>query len=361
MKRSLFIFILLLGSGQLYSDSLTVIFAGDTHFGENYQSSPKHNRGVNIIEEEGYDYFFENTGKLLLSADLVIVNLETPLLNTDVSGKIPSSYLKPYLHWSSAKEAPRYLKKYNITAVSLGNNHTMDYGTRGLDETIFALSSGGISYFGAGNDSLQAAEPLVREFGSFKIAVFGGFEFRTKYDTLYDFYAGNEKPGVNRIDQEVLSAQISQYRKKFPEIFIVIYPHWGSNYKPAGDEQKISAHRFIDAGADLVIGHGAHTIQEIEFYKGKWILYNIGNFIFNAPGRYSSTHAKPYGFIVMLNLSNEQKKLRLYPVYTENHETDYQLRFLDDDEFEDCYDLILNENIKGKLKKKNSDYFEMSF
>ena len=91
-----------------------------------------------------------------------------------------------------------------------------------------------------------------------------------------------------------------QYKMANPDIFIVIYPHWGGNYKPVSDVQKAFAHNWIDAGADIVIGHGAHTIQEIEQYKGKWIFYNIGNFIFNALGRYSSTGAKPYSLMVKL-------------------------------------------------------------
>jgi poly-gamma-glutamate capsule biosynthesis protein CapA/YwtB (metallophosphatase superfamily) len=361
MKKVILILFLLLKVDFLQADSLTIIFAGDTHFGENYQYSPKFNRGVNIIKEEGYDYFFENVGELLKNANAVIVNLETPLVNTNVSGKIPSSYLKPYLHWSSAEDAPVFFRKYNILAVNLGNNHSMDYGTSGLDETMFALNSNGISYFGAGADSTQAAEPFIKDFNDFKLAVFGGFEFRQKYDTLYDFYAENNKPGVNRLDAETLTGQIEEYRNKYPEIFIVIYPHWGKNYKPAGADQKDAAHKFIDAGADMVIGHGAHTIQEIEYYKGRWILYNTGNFIFNAPGRYSSTGAKPYGFITQLNFTDKQKTIRLYPVFTENHKTDYRLRYLDEDESEDCYKFLLNDNIRWKIKKSSSGIFELLF
>lgn len=362
MKYFLIFLLLFLFAQPCKADSLTILFAGDTHFGENYQYSPKFNRGVNIIEKNGYDYFFENISGLLLPADLVIANLETPLFNINAgSERIPLSYVKPYLHFGSAGEAPFYLKKYNITVVNMGNNHSMDYGTYGLDETIYALNSNGISYFGAGVDSTQAAEPFIKDFGDFKLAVFGGFEFRSRYDTLYDFYAGNQKPGVNTLDADAVTGQIQEYRKKYPGIFIVIYPHWGNNYKPANEEQKNAAHKFIDAGADMVVGHGAHTIQEIEYYNGKWILYNIGNFIFNAPGRYSSTGAKPYGFITSLSVKDKERSLRLYPVYTENHETDYQLRYLDKDEFEDCYNFILNDNIREKIRKNQKGYFRLLF
>ena len=130
-----------------YADSLSVLFLGDTHFGENYQYDPKFNKGENIIEEYGYDYFFENVKDILSSSDITICNLETPLTNNSTS---PVSYLKPYLHWSDPVNTVKYFKKYNIMNVTLGNNHVFDQGINGFNETVNSLDTAGIKYFGAG-------------------------------------------------------------------------------------------------------------------------------------------------------------------------------------------------------------------
>lgn len=326
----------------LHSFSADVLFLGDTHFGENYQFSPQYNKGVNIIEERGYDHFFENVKQVLNRSEAIFANLETPLVS---SPENPVSYYKPYLHWSDPAAATKYLSKYNIRFVSLGNNHVFDYGLQGYEQTVLSLQSAGINWFGAGSNDSEAIEPLVTTAGAVKLIVFGGFEYRQKYDTLYDFYASQSKPGVNRLDTVRMNVKIKEYRQKIPAAVIVINPHWGSNYKPAGLIQTAVAHSYIDAGADIIIGHGAHTVQEAELYKGKWIFYNIGNFIFNAPGRYGSTGAKPYGMMVSLKIEGSKIQPVIYPTYTNNKESDYNLRLLDDDELKDCADFVF-----GKTK-----------
>ena len=351
------------------SDTVSIFFLGDTHFGENYQRSPVFNRGTNVIEEYGYDYFFENVETLLIESEFTVANLETPLTEPLFAEPLsnspsltenrlkkqiffPASYVKPYLHYSSPVYTPVYLKKYNIFAVSLGNNHTMDYGTEGLTRTITALTESGIGYFGAGIDYRSSGKPLITDINGFTLAIFGGFEYRLKYDSVYNFYSSPEgKAGVYKLLRDELAERIKDFRKDNPETFIVIFPHWGSNYRSAGEEQKVNAEAWIDAGADLIIGHGAHTIQKTGFYKGKVILYNIGNFIFNAPGRYGSTGALPYGFMVNLVITNSSKILRLYPVYTDNMQTDYRLRFTDEEEFEECFEYLVKNNSGCIIRK----------
>ncbi len=108
-------------------------------------------------------------------------------------------------------------------------------------------------------------------------------------------------------------------------------------------------------------------MQEIENFKGKWIVYGIGNSIFNAPGRYNFYNAKPYSFIAELIIKKEmdtlKKYLRLYPIYTDNLSTDYQIRFLDSDEFIDCYKVMKEKNVDvNEINLKDcsySNYFEL--
>lgn len=333
MRKLIIIAFTLLLFQSAYSDSLSIFFLGDTYFGESYQSNPKYNDGTNVIEEYGYDYFFENVKGLLKGSDYTIANLETSLYpySADVYSQ------KPYSHWSYGEQTCQYLSKYGIDAVSLGNNHVMDYGLFGYVETTALLNKYNINWFGAGDNSAVAPRPLLKElYTNFSIAVFGGFEYRTSYDSLYHAYSGRVLGGINRLDTISIKREIEKLNLVPSKVFTVAFPHWGKNYKQAMEYQKDMAHALIDAGVDLIIGHGAHTIQEAEYYKGKWIIYNIGNFIFNAPGRYRSTGAKPYGFMAELVIKDNGKVLKLHPIFTDNMRSDYQVRFLDEDEFEDC-------------------------
>lgn len=335
--------LLILINCGLYSDSLKILFLGDTYFGESYQLNSSYNDGVNYIDEHGYDYFFENVKEMLYNSDYTIANFEAPLCeNKDIKS------FKPYVHWSEAANTLTYLKKYSIDAVSLGNNHAMDIGEDGLKESFVNFSSAGIKYFGAGLNDSSAAEPFfVNNAMGFEVVLISGFEYRASYDTIYNFYASNNKAGVNMLVVSNLIESVRKIKEIYPNSFIIFFPHWGKNYKPVMNYQIEMAHKLIDAGVDLIIGQGAHTVQQTERYNDKWILYNIGNFIFNAPGRYKSTGAKPYSIITELLFADNKNYIRLYPIYVNNLETDYQVRYLDEDEFEDfCKSINITESYK---------------
>lgn len=361
MIKLLFPFFFLFFNFQIiYADSYKILFLGDTHFGENYQINSKFNGGQNVIEEYGYDYFFKNVKDLLLSSDFNIANLETPL---SVITKLYHEPYGDYIHFSNKDKTSYYLSKYNIKAVSIANNHILDLQFDGLNCTISSLNNYGITSFGAGTNEEEASAPFTKTFifgnKKFEIYVFGCYWYRNRFDTEKNYYADKDKGGVNLLDTDKISERIKKLKKNNPDAFTVIYPHWGSNYKVKNDYQSSIAHSLIDYGVDLIIGHGAHTIQEIECYHGKWIVYNIGNFIFNSPGRYGLNSAKPYGLIAELKIDNNQKSLKLYPIYTNNLETNYQIRFLEDDEYDDCYSLIAcNSGIK-KIKDDKYKYFEI--
>lgn len=352
MFSKTFIILLALFPLQITADSISVLFLGDTYFGETYQTDPGYNDGINVINEYGYDYFFENVRDIPVRPDYIVANLETSLIKkTDILYDA-----KPYSHWAYGEKTCAYLMKYGITAVSIGNNHVMDFGLPGMAETLNLLDKYGLTYFGGGMNSVSASAPLIKSFmingKEFQMAVIGGFEYRASYDTKYHAYADSNSPGINMLNSERITAQIKELREKNKEIFIVLFPHWGKNYKQVQDYQTEMAHQLIDAGADIIMGHGSHTVQETEEYKGKWIIYNIGNFIFNAPGRYSSTGAKPYSFMAELVVTEKKRLMKLYPIYCNNLDTDYQLRLLDEDEMEDCFKFInKSRNTRIKLQR----------
>jgi len=120
----------------------------------------------------------------------------------------------------------------------------------------------------------------------------------------------------------------------------VVFPHWGSNYRWANAGQTSIAHDMIDAGADLILGHGAHMLQEVEFYRGRWIVYSLGNFMFNTRGRYGRNGAPPFSLLASLihtesddDIGDVDRTLRLYPTVTDNLQTGFQSRAVNEQEF----------------------------
>ncbi len=329
------------------SDLVSVLFLGDTHFGESYE--------IELEDRYSMDQFVG----LFKMADLTIANLETPLTTLTDS---PYEGEKDYVHWSDPELATAAFEKYGFDAFSLGNNHAMDFGTEGLKETLDALGGSGFEFFGAGQDQEEAAQvfetavPLPNG-DSFELAVLGGYESVASYEAL-DFYATDSQGGVNTITQQSTLDSIRDIKVENPEAFVVVFPHWGDNYKMKDPGQESWAHAFIDAGADLVIGQGAHLFQEVEEYERKTIVYGLGNFVFNAPGRYQKLDAAPYSVAAQLLVSADSKSLRLYPIFSDNLVTDYEPRFVTEEEFEE-----LSEREDLKMLAADEDeigfYFEI--
>lgn len=348
------ILLLLLNLNPVYPDSLKVLFLGDTHFGDNYM----YYSDENIIDKYGYDYFFTNVKDILGSCDFAAANLESPVL----SGAVPPyKFAGDYVHFTDKDSTPYYLNKYNINTVSLANNHILDLGMEGMIVTRQVLAANNTHCFGAGLNEDTASSPFIFAKSDVKheIFVISGYWYRGRFDSVKHYYASGNKGGVNMLNAEKISEQVKNIKQNYPDAFIIVYPHWGSNYKPHNAYQTEIARRLIDAGVDMIIGHGAHTVQEAEYYNGKWIFYNMGNFIFNSPGRYSSTGAKPYGMMAELNITAGGKTLKLYPVFTDNKENNYQIRLLDENEFVDCYEYVFK-SCKDKIIKAGKNYYRVN-
>ncbi|HVW95583.1 MAG TPA: CapA family protein [Mucilaginibacter sp.] len=307
-----------------------ILLLGDTSFGENYQQQIARYGGLNILESKGYDHCMEKVAPLLSGADLVIANLETPV--TDIL-RSPYEGIKKYLHYADPVKTPEALLKYGIHAVSLANNHLPDYGPEGLRQTLRCLKEHGIRHFGAGINAEAAAGYLSAGPGDGReIIIATGYEYRRSYGIFgYRFYAEGDHPGINKWSKGRAPEQMKAIRSNHPDAYIIAYPHWGENYKWKNERQTELAHLLIDAGADLVIGHGAHALQEIGGYKGKPIIYSLGNFVFNSPGRYNNGNQINSSLIARLIFSADEKNpdIKLYPIVSDNMVTGYQPRPLE--------------------------------
>jgi len=298
---------------------VSILFLGDTSMGYFYFDGVSHGEAP-----------FENYRQILSDSDYVIANLEAPITELRLSSFEGE---KGYLGWET-EETPGLLEQFGVDAVSLANNHLMDFGEQGLVETLESLEAHDIEAFGAGLDEDSAVLPYV--ISGKGIVVLSGFEYRENYDNDYSFYAGPGKSGVAMLTPMM----VRKAREAYPESFIIVFPHWGDNYKWKTEEQEVIAKNLVDAGADLIIGHGAHLLQEVEMIEDVVVVYSLGNFVFNSPGRYESKGMRPYSMIARLLIKGEDRSLRLYPTYTNNPNTGYQGRFLTPEEFNEAVWLL---------------------
>ncbi len=324
----------------LATDSLTALFVGDVGFGESYMHRPRVAGLQDILAAHGPGYCLSGLKGLLDSADVTIANLEVPLAATPdpaLEGR------KNYLGWSDAAPTVAALKDANISAVTLANNHMLDCGTAGLSETQARLQSVGIASFGAGSNGEAAARPFVHRFAvngvERSLVVFGGFERRGRYENEYHWYAGRRIAGIAKLAAQRIADQIAELRDTLPDPTFVVFPHWGVDYADVTQKQRDMATTLADAGADLIIGHGAHIVQDAEMIKDCAVIYNIGNFVWNTPGRFSKRGVPPYGLAVALDFTDQQQgraALRLYPIVTDNALTEFRNRPVTAEEFEDA-------------------------
>ncbi len=171
-----------------------------------------------------------------------------------------------------------YLKDLGVDIVGLANNHTFDFGEESFLDTLSTLEKAEIPYVGAGRTMKQAGAPVYLETNGFRIAYVAAS--RAEY-TIYTPEATDTKPGIlwcydnTRFLESIRTAAANAD-------YVIALPHWGVEHSTVLEDVQIEgAHAYIDAGADAVIGAHPHILQGIEYYKGKPILYSLGNFWFD--------------------------------------------------------------------------------
>ena len=281
---------------------------------------------------------FTNLKVLFENKQDIIVNIETAITDKTTVANPDKSY--NYKINSSVVEE---LKRNNITLLNLANNHMLDYGEDGLNDTLHCLQNYDLSYFGAGYNETNARTGVIRCYENYtKIGYLGYFEYRETYDQKYHFYAKSNISGVAELNRHNLESDILQMKEK-TDIIIVSF-HIGSNYDiNIYNNQKEFAHYAIDLGADAVVCHSAHIVLPVELYKGKMILYSIGNFIFTTPGRFHQVeevyHTGMGAEFIFKN--KEITTLKLTPFKTNNKVVRYQPCFLNNSEIQLLSDTII--------------------
>lgn len=244
-------------------EELVLSFAGDIMFDKSV---------AGYIKAKGGDYVFQGYEENLRGSDIVFGNLETA-----ISGKGEPALEKEY-NFRSSQEILPYLKKYNFTALSLANNHAMDFGRAAFVDGLKALGANGISYGGGGINKKEAVAGTIIEKKGMKI----GFIAFSGVIPNVDWYAGEKRSGIIGAykvhETEVLEA-VSNLASRCD--LLVVSVHWGKEgTKEPGAREVELGHKLVDAGADVVMGHHPHIVQGFEKYKDKLIMYSLGNFIF---------------------------------------------------------------------------------
>ena len=241
-------------------------FAGDIYLGGNV--------GI-LLEKNGYDYPYQHVKEILQQADIAAANLETSVTSSDLE----KPNLKTYEFRSDPKALPEF-KNAGFDVVSLANNHSMDFGPEGLRDTMRHLKDHAIQYVGAGENRAEAFEPVYFDKNGVKVAVLG-FSRVIPIPVEWDWKAGEDRIGLADTYNHTYPVQVIEAAKKEADIVVVLV-HWGNELdeEPDPTKQVDLGRRYIDAGADLVIGSHPHVLQGFEYYKGRWIAYSLGNFIF---------------------------------------------------------------------------------
>lgn len=334
-------------------------FYGDFTFGENYQQGYDAKYHASILRRYGYEFLL-NDIKPVFNDAINFINLETPLTTKQNSSL---EHKKFVVHWSDPLIVPDILKKYNIEYVSLGNNHTMDYEKEGLYETINALERKNIKYFGAGKNLSDAKKPFVKtfEFNNEKINlyVFCGYIYRKEYDLEYNFYAQENKEGVFDLNTDILREDIKKIKQEDKNSYIVIFPHYGSDFQKTLPSQINLSRQLIDMGADIVIGHGPHMMNNMEYYKDKVILYSIGNFLFPVDFKKKPV---PYNLIAEIELYEKDNEIKinnnLYPIYIPNNSMLPLPRVINENEIDETINYLSENNpeVKDKIKIEKGEF-----
>ncbi len=248
---------------------ISLSFVGDVSLADNWYIAPQYDKrgGINGI-------LSDDILKIMKDSDFMVANSEFTVSNrgSALKGKTYTFRAKP--------ERLKIYEEMGVDLVSLANNHVYDYGETAFLDMLEAFEKYEIPHVGAGRNLEEAEKAYIIKIGSFNFA----FVAATRAEkNIFTAGATKDSPGVFRCyDPSEMIRVIKELRKDESIDYIIPMIHFGrENSHDLEKEQVSSAHAYIDAGADMIIGHHAHTLQGVEIYKDKPIIYNLGNFLFN--------------------------------------------------------------------------------
>ncbi len=298
-----FVFLLLPNASRSFAGQIVINAVGDIMLAGG---------GTGTYARKGYGYPFAAVARELKNGDITIGNLEAPITRqgTEFTGK--------KFRFRADPAAAEALQRAGFTVLTLANNHIMDYGPVGLEDTMLHLDKAGILHPGAGENLDIARKPAVITVRNKKIAILS-------YSLTFpvEFYASLKRAGTAPGLGVYFKNDIASAKTKYD--YVIVSFHWGTeNASVPSPYQIAAAHGAIDAGADVVIGHHPHVLQGIERYGNGIIFYSMGNFAFGCMNRGPGISA-----IARITLDKGNKEAEILPLNVRNSEIFFQPKILD--------------------------------
>ena len=242
---------------------VTLAFAGDVHF---------MGRVAKLLDDP--TTAFGPIVDTLASSDLTFLNLETPITRQGTAE--PKRYV-----FRTDERAVTALRAAGVDAITLANNHTLDYGRAGLADTLDASRTGGLPTFGAGRNANEAFAPWRTTVRGVRIAVFG---FSQVVDLADQWIAKDDRSGIAMsFDEGRALAAVSAALATSD--LVVVFPHWGTEGEQCPNRaQKYFARKLAAAGADVIVGAHTHVLQPDGWLGQTYVAYGMGNFLWYSSG-----------------------------------------------------------------------------
>ncbi|GGG55595.1 CapA family protein [Paenibacillus radicis (ex Gao et al. 2016)] len=313
------------GSGSGSGEKVRLAFVGDILLASSVEDQ---------LKRYGDDFPYAKSLLYLSEPDITAGNLEYPV----TEGGTPADD-KSFVFKGSPRALPA-LRDAGFDVVSLANNHTLDQGVKGLFDTMSHLDEAGISHIGAGKDDTEAFTPVIKESRGIKIAYIG----LSRVVPKTSWKADKNTPGVAET-YDTTRAKAAIAKAKEQADLVVVMVHWGKEREDTPQQyQRDFAREYIDSGADLVIGSHPHVLQGFEKYKGKWIAYSLGNFIFSV---YPKGNSGETGVLDATCTAKGDCDLQFHPMYADQA----QPKPMEEKQAQTLIDRLTSISFKVKLRK----------
>lgn len=279
------------GAGTGTSDEgspLKLVFAGDILLSDHVLGAYRKAGNIGGVVDSGFRQVIDGSDIFMANEEFPFSSRGTAAADKQFTFRLPPEHVSMF-------------QELGIDIVTLANNHALDFGTDALLDTCSTLDDAGILRVGAGANLEEAKKPVFMEAKGRRI----GFLGASRVIPEGSWNATSKGPGMlTTYDPSLLLEEIKKAREVCD--YLVVYVHWGIERDERPQEyQRTLGQQYIDAGADLVIGSHPHVLQGLEYYKGRPIVYSLGNFVFGS--------SIPKTALLTVEWDGEDALLRLVP------------------------------------------------